>query len=173
MTQEATVNAALARPRWVDAAINLLERVLATYFEALLGLLLASGPLDLSAAQAAAIAAVPAALAVLSANVTALTIPGGLPFYVDMAARAAKTAIQTFLGFLIAAPVFGLDRSLLTAAAAAVLPAVLAVVKAALATRVGDHRSAALRPAIPPENEVWVPLAYSAPVTTGTVVPPQ
>lgn len=135
------------RPAWVVAAIDLAERVLATYLEALIGLLLVSGPLNLAAAQVAAIATIPAALAVVSNSVTALAIPVGLPFTVDLAARAAKTAVQTFLGYLLAAPVFGLERSLLTAALAAVVPAVLAVVKAALATRVGDPTSAALLPA--------------------------
>lgn len=132
---------------WTTAAVNLLERVLATYLEAFLGLLLAGPTLNLSTAQAAAIATIPAGLAVLSNSLTTLAIPTNLPFFVDMLARAGKTAVQTFLGYLLAAPIFALERSLLTAAAAAVLPAALAVVKAAVASRVGQRGTAALVPA--------------------------
>ncbi|MFL4903853.1 hypothetical protein ACJ6WF_11860 [Streptomyces sp. MMS24-I2-30] len=44
---------------------DLAERTIATYLEAFLGLLLASGVIDLSAAKAAAVAAIPAGLAVV------------------------------------------------------------------------------------------------------------
>lgn len=45
--------------------LDLAERTIATYLEAFLGLLLAGPVTDLSAAKAAAVAAIPAALAVL------------------------------------------------------------------------------------------------------------
>jgi hypothetical protein len=44
-----------------------LERVLATYAQVFLGLLITSGVTDLSAVQAAALAAIPAALSALKA----------------------------------------------------------------------------------------------------------
>ncbi|MFL4904807.1 hypothetical protein ACJ6WF_16870 [Streptomyces sp. MMS24-I2-30] len=44
---------------------DLAERTISTYLETLLGLLLASSVVDLSAAKAAAVAAIPAGLAVI------------------------------------------------------------------------------------------------------------
>jgi hypothetical protein len=44
-----------------------LERVLATYVQAFIGLLITSGVTDVSAVQAAALAAIPAALSALKA----------------------------------------------------------------------------------------------------------
>lgn len=44
---------------------DLVERTVATYLEAFLGLLLAGSVVDLSAAKAAAVAAIPAGLAVV------------------------------------------------------------------------------------------------------------
>ncbi|MFJ8603378.1 hypothetical protein ACIREM_32670 [Streptomyces shenzhenensis] len=50
---------------------DLAERTIATYLEAFLGLLLASSVVDLSTAKAAAIAAIPAGLAVVKGALSA------------------------------------------------------------------------------------------------------
>lgn len=50
--------------------IDLAERTAATYVEAFLGLLLAGSIVDLSTARAAAVAAIPAALAVLKGTLS-------------------------------------------------------------------------------------------------------
>ncbi|MEV5953717.1 holin [Streptomyces sp. NPDC051987] len=63
--------------------VDLAERTVATYLEAFLGLLLAGSVVDLSAAKAAAVAAIPAGLAVvkgaLSAFVGSPTTAAALP----------------------------------------------------------------------------------------------
>jgi hypothetical protein len=60
------------------AALDIAERTVATYLETFLGLLLASTTvLDLGVLKAAAIAAVPAALAVVKGGLAALLGPTG------------------------------------------------------------------------------------------------
>ncbi|MFI1562213.1 holin [Streptomyces sp. NPDC020490] len=56
---------------------DLAERVVATYLEAFVGLLLAGSVVDLPAAKAAAVAAIPAALAVVKGALSAFV--GGSP----------------------------------------------------------------------------------------------
>ncbi|MER6531144.1 hypothetical protein [Streptomyces sp. NPDC001508] len=64
---------------------DLAERTIATYLEAFLGLLLASSIVDLSTAKAAAVAAIPAGLAVVKGALSSLVgssssaaaLPGG------------------------------------------------------------------------------------------------
>ncbi|MGW1300420.1 hypothetical protein ACWD5R_11490 [Streptomyces sp. NPDC002514] len=51
---------------------DLAERTVATYLEAFLGLLLASSVVDLSTAKAAAVAAIPAGLAVVKGALSSL-----------------------------------------------------------------------------------------------------
>ena len=51
--------------------VDLAERTVATYLEAFLGLLLAGQVVDLSAAKAAAVAAIPAGLAVVKGALSA------------------------------------------------------------------------------------------------------
>ena len=59
------------------AVVDVAERAVATYVEAFLGLLLASGVLDVSALKAAAVAAVPAALSVIKSAVSVLLTGSG------------------------------------------------------------------------------------------------
>jgi hypothetical protein len=122
----------------------LAEKVIATYVQALIALLLLDGALDINGAESAAIAAIPAALTVIANGLP--LVPHGLPFYADLAMRVIRTFVAGFLGTLIAMPVFRLDRSALLAAAAGAIPAVLALIKGGLASRVGDTDSAALLP---------------------------
>ncbi|MFC1415419.1 hypothetical protein [Streptacidiphilus cavernicola] len=57
--------------------MDVVERAAATYLETFLGLLLASGVLDVSALKAAAVAAVPAALSVIKSAVSVLLTGSG------------------------------------------------------------------------------------------------
>lgn len=57
--------------------VDLAERTVATYLEAFLGLLLAGQIVDLSTAKAAAVAAIPAGLAVVKGALSAFV--GGTP----------------------------------------------------------------------------------------------
>lgn len=129
------------------ALATLAEKVVTTYLQAVIAVLTVGSRIDTSAAQAAAIAAIPAALTVVANAASTAQIPQGLPFYVDLILRTARTYVVSFLGFAIAVPVFALDYSIAVAASAAALPAALAVLKAALASRIGALNSAALLPA--------------------------
>lgn len=60
----------------VKLLTDIAERTTATYLQALVGLLLVGNVIDLSAVRAAAVAAVPAALAVLKGAVAALMSNG-------------------------------------------------------------------------------------------------
>lgn len=124
--------------------LALLEKTLATYLQAFLGLLVVGSALDASTVQVAAIAAIPAALTVVANGLPA--VPGGMPFYLDLALRTARTYVAAFLGLLLAMPVFSLDGSIALAALSGAIPAALAVVKAGLAKRVGNHGTAAMLP---------------------------
>lgn len=130
--------------RPLDYFVFLLEKVLATYVQAFAGLLLAGPALDLSAAQSASIAALPAAITVIANGLP--LVPSGLPFYVDLLLRTVRTYVAVFLGLLVAVPVFRLDIGIAAAAATGALPAALAVLKAALAQRIGDPGTAAVLP---------------------------
>lgn len=57
---------------------DLLERAVATYVQALIGLLIVSGVTDLAAVQSAAIAAIPAALSVIKSYIAERYAPGTL-----------------------------------------------------------------------------------------------
>lgn len=129
----------------VNAFVVLIDKVVSTYMQALVGLLLIGGAINASAAEAAAIAAIPAALTVV-ANGLPITI-AGLPFWIDLIYRVARTYVAAFVGLLIAVPVFHLDYAILQAAAYGAIPAALAVMKGALASRVGQVGTPALVPA--------------------------
>lgn len=88
----------------------------------------------------------------------------------DVAERAAATWVETFCGLLIAS---GLDApgihliSVAERAAIAALPAALAIIKAAFASRVGPPSSASLDPAVaadptPSPREVRLVAAMTA-----------
>lgn len=64
----------------------------------------------------------------------------------DTLERTLATYAQTFIGLLIASPMLNLDLSTVRALAVAALPAALAVVKAALASRVHALSPASLMP---------------------------
>lgn len=129
-------------PGAVDYFLSLLEKVVATYLEAFVSLLLVGTAIDVSTAEAAAIAAIPAALTVVANGLP--VVPIGLPFWTDLALRIVRTYVAGFVGFLVAVPVFELEIGILTAAAVGALPAVLAVAKGALSSRIGAETPAAL-----------------------------
>lgn len=124
--------------------IVLAEKVLSTYIQAFITVLIVGPTINVSTAQAAAIAAIPAALTVVANGLP--VVPIGLPFYVDLVLRIVRTYVVSFLGYLIAIPTFALDRSILQAAAAGALPAALSLLKGGLASKVGRTDSAALLP---------------------------
>jgi hypothetical protein len=144
-TSETIPDPASATPG--NQLLGLVEKTLATYVQALIALLIAAPTLDFSlpTVEAAAIAAIPAGLTIIANGLPG--IPVGLPFYTDLLLRAVRTFAASFLGFLIAVPVFSLDEAVLTAAAVGAIPTVLSVIKSALAKRVGADDTAALLPA--------------------------
>ena len=66
-------------------------------------------------------------------------------FLIDTAERAVATYVEVVIGLLIVAGPLDLDKIEVSLVAA--IPAALAVVKAALASRVGSKGTAALLPA--------------------------
>ncbi len=65
-----------------------------------------------------------------------------MKFWTDLTERAFFTYVEAFLGLLLAGAFDFTDISALQAAGLAALPAGLAVIKAGIATRVGDSQSA-------------------------------
>lgn len=125
----------------------LVEKVISTYVQSVIGLIILdlNDTVSTSTPTALAIAALPAAITVLTASLP--TVPERLPFYVALLGNTARTFVQGFLGFLLAQQVFTLDVSVGQAAVFAALPAALAVLKAGIATRVGDPNTPNLLPA--------------------------
>lgn len=123
-----------------------LEKVVATYVQSFLGLVILdlNDTLSTSTPTALAIAALPAALTVISASMP--NVGADLPYLVQLVLNTARTFVQGFLGFLLAQQVFTLDVSIGQAAAFAALPAALAVLKGGLARYVGRHDTPALLP---------------------------
>lgn len=121
------------------------EKVISTYVQAFIALLIVGPTINISTAEAAGIAAIPAALTALANGLP--VVPVGLPFYVDLVLRAVRTYVVSFVGFAVAVPVFKLDYSVLAAAAAAAIPSALAIIKAGLAQHVGSSATGALLPA--------------------------
>ncbi len=127
---------------WLVAWI---EKIVMTWVQAFVALLVVADRLDITVLTAGAIAAVPAAM---TAAINGMPgVPAGLPLWVDVTFRVARTYVASFLGFLIALPVFALDADVAYAAALAAVPPALAALKAGIATRVGREDSAALLPA--------------------------
>jgi hypothetical protein len=116
----------------------LAEKTIATYLEWLIGLYIADAAdkLNTTTPQALALAAIPAALTVIANGLPG--VPANLPFYVGLLLNAVRTFVAGFLGYMIALPFFTLEKSVLMAAGIACLPAALAVIKAGLASKVGD-----------------------------------
>lgn len=129
----------------VNAFVLLIDKVVSTYVQVFIGLLLVGDAINASTAQMAAMAAIPAALTVV-ANGLPVTITG-LPFWIDLIYRVARTYVVGFIGLLVAVPVFHLDYAILQAAATGAIPAALAVIKGAIASRVGEQGTPALIPA--------------------------
>jgi hypothetical protein len=123
------------------------EKVIATYVQTLIGLYLldVNDTLNTSTPQALAIAAIPAAITVISASLP--IVPDGLPYYLALLGNVARTFVQAFLGYLVAQPIFHLDPSVGRAAVFASIPACLAVLKGAIAAKVGNPDTPNLLPA--------------------------
>lgn len=132
-------------PGPLDFFLSLLEKVVATYLEAFVSLLLVGTAIEVSTAQAAAIAAIPAALTVVANGLP--VVPVGLPFWIDLVLRTVRTYVAGFVGFLVAVPVFSLEIGILTAAAVGAIPATLAVAKGALSSKIGSSDTPAALPA--------------------------
>lgn len=128
-----------------NALIVLVEKVIATYLQSFVAFLLVGETIDASIAESAAVAAIPAALTVVANGLP--TVPPDLPFWVDLVLRTVRTYVVTFVGLIVADPVFSLDISVAAAAATGAIPAALALLKAGLASKVGYDDTAALLPA--------------------------
>lgn len=68
-------------------------------------------------------------------------------FVKDLLERVASTYLQCFLGLLIVAGPLNIDA--ISVALVSAIPATLAVLKAALASRVGEKGTASLLPGLP------------------------
>ena len=142
-----------APPSLGQTLLDTAEKALWTYLQAFVVALLGSqffDTVDLSVAQSAAVAAVPAALTVLLNYVSTFELPAALPFGVQIVGRVVRTAGVVFLSYLVVAPQFSLDRSLWQAAAAAAGAGALAAVKGELSKLVGDPNLPATLPATVP-----------------------
>lgn len=124
--------------------IGLFEKAATTYIEALIAVVAASSTLGVSVLQSAAIAAIPAALTVIANGIP--QPPVNLPFYTDMAFRTIRTYVVSFVGILVAMPMFDFSISILQTAALGALPAAFAVIKGIVAGRMGNKETSALLP---------------------------
>jgi hypothetical protein len=146
--------------------IGLFEKAATTYVEAFLAVLAASSTLGVSVLQSAAIASIPAALTVIANGIP--QPPAHLPFYTDMAFRTVRTYVVSFVGILVAMPMFDFSMSVLQTAALGALPAAFAVVKGVLAGRVGNRDTSALLP-LRYDTQVLALKSEVASVDTGDV----
>ena len=128
----------------MNALLSLLEKAGLTFLQVFVMTLSVGGSLDVSTAQAAIIGGIGAAVTVIANGIPAV-VP--LSFWLDLVLRTVRTYVAAFVAYLLALPILDLSYSTLAAASAAALPAVLAVVKGAVASRIGEHDSAALLPA--------------------------
>lgn len=140
-------------PGRARAFVDVAERTLATYLETFVSLLLVADHIGLSAAAAAAVAAIPAALAVVKEGLSRFllfldptrTDGSRFGFAYDLAERSLFTYLEALVAFLAVAE--RIDISTVTAASLAGIPAALAVIKGTLARFLGDRESAAVIPA--------------------------
>lgn len=128
---------------------DVVEKIVSTYWQALVVILLDTeffvAP-NASIALVAAVAAVPAVIT-LGLNVLQRWMPDEKwPPLAQAAFRVVRTAIATGGGLLVAAPVFDFSAGLWSAAVAAVGASALAGLKAELALHVGDRTLAGLLP---------------------------
>lgn len=122
------------------------EKIVMTYVQSFLGLLILDlqDTLSVTTPTKLAIAALPAAITVISATIP--QVSNALPYYTQVILNAARTFVQGFLGFLLAQQVFVLDVSIGKAAWFAALPAALSVLKSGIARGVGSRQTANLLP---------------------------
>ena len=97
-------------------------------------------------AQAAAIGAVAAAITVVANGLPQIEVVTGNALF-DTVGRVIRTGVVSVLGYLVAAPILDLSVEGLKAAAIAAIPAILAAVKGAVGTKIGDPETAATLPA--------------------------
>lgn len=110
--------------------LDIIERVATTYLEAFVAVLILAGTINLSTAQAAALAGVVAVLNLAYRALTALKPHTGTPIG-DLLERIVVTFAATAIGALLTAQHFGITD--LRAAAIGGLAAALAVGKAGIA----------------------------------------
>lgn len=155
-----------APPSWASPVVKYLEKIVMTYLEALVIALLGSQffeAADFGILTALAIASIPAAITAVANSMVGARAPESWPPFLLILIRVAQTGVATFAGYLLAIPAFSLDPSIGRAALAAAGTAVLAALKAELASRfVGRRGSPALVPARldpPPVNVIDVAVA--------------
>lgn len=123
-----------------------IEKVIATYVQSLIGLVILdlNDTLNTQTPTMLAIAALPAAITVISASIPAAS--ARLPYVTQLVLNTARTFVQGFFGYLLAIVPFRLDASVGQAAAFAALPAALAFLKGGLARYVGNSSTPNLLP---------------------------
>jgi len=125
--------------------IELSEKTLGTFVEVFLTAFVGSQAFGMDAAQAAGLAGIAAALTVIADGAMSFDLSGN--GWDDIAMRGGRTAIVSFVGLLVAAPILDLSTEGLKVAALSVIPAVLAVIKSGVAARfVGSDATGALLP---------------------------
>lgn len=130
----------------MNALYALIEKVIWTYVQSLIAIMTMGDRLNINITTELAIAALPAALTVIANGLQAAALPMNLPFGVDLLFRIIKTFAATFLGSLIAQPVFQLSIGAGRAGFLAGLAAVIVVIKGVAARQLGDPQSAATLP---------------------------
>jgi len=98
-----------------------------------------------------------AAATVLANGAANLLIPTTLPIWAQTALRVIRTFAATFFTFLVAQPSFTLNPDTVTAACVAGIAAALTLVKALIASRVGNHATTALLPASLDSKQLVIP----------------
>jgi hypothetical protein len=128
-----------------------LDKIVSTYVQAAIAFMLTADALDMDRAEAAALAAVPAALTAFGAFLSA--IPDAtrqVPFLYEVVARAARTFLASWVGLMVAGwsgvATLGNAGDLAESAAIAAIPAVLSVVKSLVASRMAQRDTAAMVP---------------------------
>lgn len=136
----------------MKAIALLVEKVTWTYVQSVTTLLLAGGALTQGhgLSRDLAISALPAALTVLANGLPA--VPVGLPFYVDLFFRTARTGAVSFIGFLTAQQVFSVQPDALEAAKLAAIMSMLAIVKGGVARQYGSISAATLPESADPQT---------------------
>ena len=131
----------LVTQNWLTDLWRLIERTGWTYVQAIVAVLLSTtwfGGDAVPTVELLLVSTMPAALTLLLSSIRGLNLPEHFPRQAQVAFAVVRTFLASALGYLLAAPVFGVDYTNLRATAMAGGVAVLALVKTELASFVGN-----------------------------------